>query len=277
MRRMTLWMGVMVLSGLATCCEGQEIVGHRGASHAAPENTLAAFQLAWEEGADAVEGDFYYTRDNQIVCIHDKDTKRTAGVKKLVAESTLEELRKLEYGSWFDVKYAGEPLPTFAEVMRAIPAGKKFVVELKTDPRIVPLLAAELKRLEANYKQLLIISFNADTVRACKEMIPSAKAHWLTSYRRDKTTGDVRPTAEEVVATLKRCKADGLGTRGDRTVINANFIGTLREAGFDEFHVWTIDDADDARYFQSLGAMAITTNRPAFIRGSLSADPAGTE
>jgi glycerophosphoryl diester phosphodiesterase len=60
-------------------CWSQMIVAHRGASYDAPENTLAAFKLAWQQQSDGIEGDFYLTADRQIVCIHDADTKRTAG------------------------------------------------------------------------------------------------------------------------------------------------------------------------------------------------------
>src|SRR5688572_31257071 len=77
-----------------------EIVAHRGASFDAPENTVAAIKLAWEQKADASEFDIYLTKDGKIAVIHDKDTMRTAGVQKLVAESTLEELRKLDVGKW---------------------------------------------------------------------------------------------------------------------------------------------------------------------------------
>src|SRR6188768_2306112 len=74
-----------------------EIVGHRGASFDAPENTVAAVRLAWEQKADAAEFDVYLTKDRKVVVIHDKDTKRTAGgVNKVVAESTLAELRALD-------------------------------------------------------------------------------------------------------------------------------------------------------------------------------------
>jgi glycerophosphoryl diester phosphodiesterase len=274
-RSLVVMSGIVSGAVLAGFAGAQDIVGHRGASHAAPENTLAAFDLAWEEEADAIEGDFYYTRDQQIVCIHDKDTERTAGVKKLVAESTLAELRNLEYGGWFDVRFEGEPIPTFAEVLRSIPADKKFVVELKTGPRIVPLLAAELERLDADPDRLLIISFQEATVAACKEQIPQVKAHWLTGYRRDAQTGKVTPTVDQVAKTLRRCGADGLGTNGDRSVVTEAFIARLREKGLREFHVWTIDDPGDARYFQQLGAMAITTNRPAAIRDALRL-PAGS-
>ena len=63
------------------------IVAHRGASHDAPENTLAAFNLAWKQGADGIEGDFFLSQDGHLVCIHDKDTTRFTG-KKLVVNNT---------------------------------------------------------------------------------------------------------------------------------------------------------------------------------------------
>lgn len=84
------------------------IVAHRGASHDAPENTLPAFELAWEQGADAIEGDFHLTRDGHIICLHDKDTKRTAGVKLVVKNSPLAELRKLDVGEWKDPRFKTE-------------------------------------------------------------------------------------------------------------------------------------------------------------------------
>ena len=63
------------------------ITANRGASHDAPENTLAAFKLAWKQQADAIEGDFRLTADGKIVCIHDADTRRTCGVNLVVADT----------------------------------------------------------------------------------------------------------------------------------------------------------------------------------------------
>src|SRR4051812_25831913 len=78
------------------------IVGHRGASHAAPENTLPAMRLAFEEGADSLEADFWLTRDERVVCLHDADTRRTAPDQPVrrVQESTLAQLRELDVGAW---------------------------------------------------------------------------------------------------------------------------------------------------------------------------------
>ena len=108
-----------------------EIVGHRGASHDAPENTLAAIRLAWEQGADAAEFDVYLSKDGKIVVIHDKDTKRVAGVDRPVVGQTLDELRRLDVGKWKAPKFAGEKLPTLNEMLATVPAGKRVFIEVK--------------------------------------------------------------------------------------------------------------------------------------------------
>ncbi len=253
----------------ASVAQGQVIVAHRGASYDAPENTIAAFKEAWAQGADGVEGDFYVTKDQHIVCIHDKDTKRTAGTNLVVANSTLVELRKLEYGSWKDARFKGEPIPMFADVMAVIPKGKLFVIELKTGPEIVPLLKAELDRLKPATTNLLIIAFNRETVIAVKKQLPAIRTHWLTGFKQDKATGVWAPTAEEVAETLQATGADGIGLQGRREVVTAEFLNTLKQRGLREFHVWTLDEPQDALFYRDLGVVGITTNRPAFIRDSL--------
>lgn len=254
---------------LTATAHSQMITAHRGASHDAPENTLAAFELAWQQGADAVEGDFYLTADNQIVCIHDADTLRTTGQKWVVAQTTLDELRRLDAGGWKGAAFAGQRLPTLAEALATMPEGKQFFIELKVGPEIVPVLAAELQRIEADPASLTVIAFNADTVAACKQQLPAIKVHWLTSFKRRNGIGPWAPTAKQIAATVERCGADGVGIRGERAVVDADFIAEMTRAGVPEFHVWTIDSPDDADHFAQLGAMGITTNRPAFIRESL--------
>lgn len=267
----------VIVGALLVCVSSQSvwaqmITGHRGASFDAPENTMAAFNLSWEQGADAIEGDFYLTSDKQIVCIHDADTLRTTGIKKIVAESTLAELQKLDAGSWKDSRFRGEPMPTFAEVLKSLPAGKKFVIELKIGPEIVPVLAKDLSEIKHDPSSLLIIAFNADTIAACKKAFPAIESHWLTSFKKPKDGGPKTPSAKQIVATVKRTGADGVGMQGDRDVIDKDFIAQLAVGGVADFHVWTIDSPDDAKYFQQLGARGITTNRPALIRRSLGLD-----
>ena len=132
---MRLFVSLGILLLVSQLVTGQEIVAHRGASFDAPENTLAAFRLAWEQGADAVEGDFYLTADQQIVCLHDKDTKRTAPnqTSRVVSKSTLAELQQLDVGSWKAEKYKGEKIPTLQEVLKVIPANKKILIEIEVN------------------------------------------------------------------------------------------------------------------------------------------------
>jgi glycerophosphoryl diester phosphodiesterase len=258
----------VMLLGWANQGEAQMITAHRGASYDAPENTLAAFRLAWEQDADAIEGDFYLTADGQIVCIHDKDTRRTAGATKVIEQSTLEELRTLEVGKWKSRKYAGELIPTFAEVMATVPSGKQFVIELKSTSKIVPVLASELQRLKPDRERLLIISFDAPSIAKCKELMPDIRAHWLTGFKADES-GKMQPTADAIAKTVKQCQADGVGLKGVRSVIDQAFANELVAKGCAEFHVWTIDDIADAKYFRSLGAVGITTNRPRYVRDGI--------
>ena len=84
------------------------LVAHRGASAAAPENTLAAFRRAWELGCEAIELDVHLSADEQAVVIHDQDLARTAGDPRRVRECSLAELRALEVGSWKAAAFAGE-------------------------------------------------------------------------------------------------------------------------------------------------------------------------
>ena len=95
------------------------IVAHRGASDDAPENTLEAFRLAWSQNADAIEGDFRLTKDEQIVCIHDEDTSRTCDEKLIVAESTYAELSKLDASTYYKGDLAPQSIPLLSEIGRA--------------------------------------------------------------------------------------------------------------------------------------------------------------
>lgn len=261
---------LMMMSG--SWAESYVITAHRGASHDAPENTLAAFRLAWEQQADAIEGDFRLTVDGQLVCIHDADTERTCGVKRVVAQSRLEDLRDLDFGRWKAPAFSGQQCCTLDEVLEIIPRGKRFFIELKTGPEIVEPLGRIIERCNPDVSSLVVIAFDEKTIAACKKRLPGVKAHWLTSFREIRTgANDWRPLAEQVVETVRRCGADGVGLQARRQVVDREFVQQLRVGGVTEFHVWTVDSPDDARFFVGLGALGITTNRPAMIRQSLSA------
>src|SRR5262245_45356940 len=91
------WMATLVLMGLAMG-NPWRFVAHRGESADAPENTMAAFRLAWERNVDAIELDVHLTRDGKLIVSHDADTKRTTGTNKVIVQSTLDELRPLDAG-----------------------------------------------------------------------------------------------------------------------------------------------------------------------------------
>jgi len=250
--------------------QGQEIVAHRGASHDAPENTLAAFRLAWEQGADAIEGDFRLTADGQVVCLHDADTKRVTGetVNWKVSDVTFEKLRTLDVGRWKGESFAGERIPTLAEVLGVVPPGKKLFLEIKGGPELVEPIRRVLISSGFNLKQIVIIAFNEDTVVEVRRRLPDVKVYWLVSYKQDKATGRWTPTVDEVFQTLARIRPHGLDTEGNPEVVDRAFVERLRREGY-EFHVWTIDQGDRARLFRDLGVDSITTNRPAFVREEL--------
>src|SRR3954452_15936878 len=128
------------MCALSSSATGQLIIGHRGASYDAPENTIAAYKLAIEQGADGFEGDYWLTAGGQILDLHDKDTKRVAGKKLVVTTAPFKQLRALDIGSWKDTKWHAERMPTLDEVLAIVPAGKKVFLELKSGPELaVPM------------------------------------------------------------------------------------------------------------------------------------------
>ena len=133
-------------------------VGHRGASAYAPENTVPAFTLAAEQGATFVEFDLQLTKDRQIVCLHDNSLERTTDVEEvfpdrfrppagtdttrrwMLEDFTLAEVKRLDAGAWFDTKFRGTRIPTFAETIDSLRGRSGLFIELKS-----PSVIRELK------------------------------------------------------------------------------------------------------------------------------------
>ncbi|MBI1903960.1 MAG: glycerophosphodiester phosphodiesterase [Planctomycetia bacterium] len=242
------------------------LIAHRGASHDAPENTLAAFCLAFDQGADGIEGDFQLTSNRQIVCIHDETTKRTAGIDLRVAGSTLTELRKLDVGRWKGETFAGERIPTLREVLSLVPAGKLCFVEVKSGPEFVAALRDDLQSTAFDPQQLAVIAFDDRVVAAAKRDLPGVKGCLIVDYRRD--ANNWTPSLESILARLKSCGADGLDTEANVEVVTQDFIRRVHDEGF-AVHSWTIDSPGAAAQLRAAGIDSLTTNRPAFLRASL--------
>ena len=234
------------------------IIAHRGASFEAPENTLASVNLAWEQNADAAEIDVCLSKDNRIMVIHDKDTKRTAGEKLVVKESLASELRRLDVGSFKSPDYQGEKIPFIKEVIETIPEGKKLIVEVKCGTEILPFLK-ESFRGSGKIDQLVIISFDFDVVAGAKKIMPEVPAYWLHFN----LTGEYNT---KWIEKAREADLDGLNFRYKG--ISEEYIKSVHDANM-EIYAWTVDDPEEAARLIKSGINGITTNRPGWMKREL--------
>lgn len=249
-----------------------KIIAHRGASARAPENTLAAFQLAWECEADGIEGDFRLTRDGRIVCLHDATTARTGDKSLIVSDCSLDELRQVDLGVWKGDKWRGERIATLEEVLAILPAGKQFFLEVKCGPEIVPVLKEVLGKSPHVPSQITVIAFDPRVIAAMKAELPHVPSNWLCEFEFDTTKTAWHPTGEEVVAVLEELKITGVGLQANLAAIDEAFVAPLHEKKI-ALHVWTVDDCASAARFVELGFQTITTNRPDELRMHQAANP----
>lgn len=261
----------MLLGALGTPLYALEIVGHRGASYDAPENTLASLKLGWEQqGADGCELDVYLTKDGRIAGIHDKTTKRTTGTDGNVGEMTLDQLRQLDAGSWKGPQWKGEKIPTLEEALAAIPKGKKIFIEIKSGPEIVPELERVIKASKVPEKQLVFIAFGHETIKLAESRMPGIETYWLASAKKDKD--GALPSVDSLIAKAKEAKVDGLDL-DHRFNMDEAFVRRIKKAGL-KLHVWTVNDAEVGQRLAALGVDGITTDRPEWLREQIKAGKA---
>lgn len=139
------------------------IIAHRGASAYAPENTLASFKLALQQGADAIELDAKLSADQQVVVIHDSTVDRTTPQKGRVRDFIIADLHKMDAGSHFDIAFKGEPIPTLEEVLKAVGQLTYINIELTnyaTPLDNLPEKAAELVKQYKLAQRIFFSSFN---------------------------------------------------------------------------------------------------------------------
>lgn len=241
-----------------------EFIAHRGESADAPENTLAAFRLAWERNVSAIELDVHLTKDNALIVCHDADTLRTTGVRKVIRESTLAELRELDAGAWRGAQWAGERLPTLQEALATVPDAGRCFIEVKVGPEAIPALLENVRASGKTAEQLVVISFQAETIAEAKRELPELKAYYLASFRRDERTQAWLPKADTLIQRVKEIGADGLNLSACEAVNDA-FVQQIKTAGL-EFYVWTVDDPEVARRMIATGVDGITSNRAAELR-----------
>jgi glycerophosphoryl diester phosphodiesterase len=246
------------------------IIGHRGASRDAPENTLESFRLAWKQGADGIEADFRLCADGRIVCMHDATTARTTGVDLNIADTPLAELQRLDAGGWKGAAWSGAVMPTLDEVLAALPHDSWFYIEIKSGPEIIPRLERVLRASGISPQRIRLLSFSAALIAELKQQLPGWHACWLCDYRFFLQKNLWRPSRADVIETLLRCGADGLAS-ANRAFLDQGLVETLKGLGR-EIHVWTVDRLPAADRLCGLGVDSIMTNRPGWLRQQLSSD-----
>ncbi len=156
------------------------VIAHRGAKHARPENTHAAFELALAEGADGLELDLRLSADGVPVVFHDHTLRKLGQPRKRLSALTLAELRRLDFGAWFDPAFAGERIPTLAEVLTRYAPLTQLCLELKTarDPaRNAELVARTLQAVHdaGAAERVFVLCFDAGLLRAAHAQAPQLR------------------------------------------------------------------------------------------------------
>ncbi|HYE32310.1 MAG TPA: glycerophosphodiester phosphodiesterase [Methylomirabilota bacterium] len=264
-------MGVKAaLAGLllgVTSMMAAEIIAHRGASFDAPENSLTAMKVAWEQGADAIETDIHLSKDGKIVVMHDATLKRTAGVDRAVKDQVWAEMKDLDVGLWKGAQFRGEKLPTLESIFATIPDGKAIYTEIKSkEPDLLPELGRLMKESGKKPEQLKIITFHYDVAKAAKAMFSRHEVYWLHDYKEDPGTKQL-PTIENLISKAKAANLDGLDLN-HRFPIDKSFVEKVHGAGL-KLCTWTVDDAAIAKSEVAAGVDGITTNRPEWLRAQL--------
>jgi glycerophosphoryl diester phosphodiesterase len=189
------------------------LVAHRGASAYAPEHTLAAYRLALEQGADYVEQDLGLTKDGRLVCLHDPTLERTTNVEDVfpdrardekgvrrwyIADFTLDEIKRLDAGAWFDARFAGERVPTFEDAVALVRGKAGIFPELKAPGvyrergvDMAPIVVRALQEMGLDRKgadpgtPVILQSFDAAALEAMAAAMPSLDRTFLLDARGD--------------------------------------------------------------------------------------------
>lgn len=229
-----------------------KVFAHRGASGYAPENTLEAFALAGEQGAQGIELDVQLTKDSEVVVIHDETIDRVSTGKGAVRDYTLEELRRFSFHN-HKKEYEGVQIPTLREVLEQVkPGGMEVNIELKTGIYWYPGLeekTVELVKAAGMENRVIYSSFNHYSVQKILELDGEAETAYLYS--------DVLLNVENYAKNTGVC---GLHPAVYHLKM-ADFLESYRRSGL-KVRVWTVNDEADMRQFIEKDLEAVITNYP---------------
>ncbi len=232
------------------------VLGHRGARHAAPENTLAAFELAQKEGADGIELDVRLDGDGEAIVLHDATLERvTQGAERRHAEDIpSRDLARLDVG-------AGERVPLLADVLDwAHASGQRVNIELKSDVRRRALLLRSVARVMARapLPPLIFSSFHPYFVWWLGKRLPNLPRAWLVHDKQ--RILKYAPGVEQLGANA---------LHPQHTLVTPQRIARLKARGL-LVNVWTVNDPARARELARLGVDAIISDNPGEILSALS-------
>ncbi|WP_347838812.1 glycerophosphodiester phosphodiesterase family protein [uncultured Draconibacterium sp.] len=230
-------------------------IAHRGASYLAPENTIAAAKLAWELGADAVEVDVHQSKDNRVMVIHDKDTKRTCNGKKNleIEKNPSILLRDLDAGVWKGEEFKGEKIPFITEIIETVPEGKTLVIEIKCNEEVLPSLKRCINK-SGKERQIVFISFSWKTILETHKEFPQNKCYWLSA---------LKPGLKK---KMEQAAEEGLsGVNLKHSIIDEEIMAHAKTLNL-EVLTWTVDDPEEAKRLTAIGVTGLTTNRPKWLK-----------
>lgn len=238
----------------------QFVVAHRGSSGTAPENTLASFSEAISAGAKMIESDIQLTADGHIVSFHDKGVSRTTNGIGFAGKMNLDEIKKLDAGSWFDKKFSSEKVPTLTEIFDLI-RGKAFInIEVKNINCDYEVDGTE-RILEAVKKAdfqeyILFSSFYYNTLKEIKNF--DSRYH-TAAIRIPKDNTPPSEISKYVSIEAFVCSTDEINEQVSEDCLGNNiYMG-----------VYSIDEADMLDRILPFGVNAIVTNYPARIVNEL--------
>lgn len=239
------------------------IIAHRGASAYAPENTLAAFELAVRQKADAIELDVKLTMDEHVVVFHDQTLDRTTGAQGRVIDSNLAELRRLDAGSHFDVAYKGEQIPTLDEVFDLVGKRTFINVELTNYASLLdrlPEKVAEIVKKHSLAERVMFSSFNPIALIRVRRILPEVPIGLLAR------PGRQGALARSWIGTLIRYQSL------NPAIVDADKRITVRthRRGC-SLLVYTVNQPEEMRRMFQLGVDGIFTYDPLTARRILSA------
>jgi glycerophosphoryl diester phosphodiesterase len=247
------------------------IIGHRGAAAVAPENTIVAFERAFDDGADGIEFDVRLARDHVPVVIHDATLKRTALREGSIADLSVSELSETDVGTWFNLRhpaaaravYAGARIPTLAGVLELCRAGhSRLYVEMKCEGGESNLLAAEVARLVNEYSfhdRAVVESFALDSIAEIKRVDARIRTAALFEPRLTRP----RPSTSRMIEQALSCGADEIALH--RTLATRRAVEEAGRHGLPVV-VWTVDNPSWIDRAVAYGISAVITNAPAVMR-----------